>query len=548
VSVDPVDLGILWDRLVAVTDEILTAIVRTAFSVGVREAWDLACVLFDKDGRSIAQATLSMPAFIGTAPFTMKHMLARFPADTLRPGDVLVTNDAWKGTGHTPDICVARPVFHEGRLQGFVMTITHLPDIGGNGLKIENTEIYQEGLMLPPCRLYRAGEANQELLELIRLNVRTPDQVMGDIMANVGGTAVGERLLLELMEEYRLDDLAPLAEAIVDGSERTIRSRIADIPDGTWRNAIEVEAVEGTVRLACAVTVRGDSVHLDFAGTGPVARHAINVPLCYTRAFAAYTIKCLTAPALPNNEGAVLPIAIDVPEGCILDARRPAATGGRHTVGWFIVPLIMGAMADAVPGRVQADSGMASLILVNGTHPDGREVVTQYFLAGGLGAMDGLDGHQTTPFPTNNAVVPTEIFENETGVHIRHRRLLPDSGGPGRHRGGLGQEAEIVNASGHDLAVSIFGMRTLKPARGLHGGRPGVARSFAINGGPIPAKGRHVLAPGDVLTIREAGGGGFGDPRERHREAVLRDLAAGFVTPESARADYGVDVRSGGRG
>ncbi len=539
-EMDPVSLGIMWDRLTAITDEILLSIVRTSFSVGVREAWDLACVLFDREGRSMAQATLSMPAFIGTAPFTMAHMLKRFPAETLAPGDVVVTNDPWLGTGHTPDICVMRPVFVGGALVGFVMTISHLPDIGGAGLSPQANSIYVEGLILPVCKLYSAGVANQDIFDLLRINVRTPDQVFGDLMANVNGTDVGGRLVREFMADYGLVDLQALADGVIGQSERAIRGRISAMPDGVYENAVEVEAVEGTVSLAVAVSVDGDEVAIDFAGSGPAVAHAINVPLCYTRAFSTYTIKCLTTPTIPNNQGAVLPLRVSAPAGCILNAQRPSPTGGRHTIGWFIVPLIMGALADAVPERVQADAGMASLFLLQGKRPDGREVATQYFLAGGLGAMAGLDGHETTPSPTNNAVVSSEVWEAETGITVVHRRLLADSGGPGEFRGGVGQEAVLRNDSGYAYTVSLFGMRTRFAARGYHGGGDGQVRRFAINGQAIAPKGRYVLEPGDTLAVHEAGGGGFGDAKARDRAAVVRDVAAGLVSAVGAKRDYGV--------
>ncbi len=540
--IDAVSLGIMWDRLIAITDEILTAIVRTAFSVGVREAWDLACVMFDAKGRSIAQASLSMPAFIGTAPLTMRHMLARYPVESLKPGDVLVTNDPWLGTGHTPDICVARPVFRGDRVVGFVMTITHLPDIGGAGLAIGNPDLYHEGLILPVCKLVEAGTFNPLLRDILANNVRVVDEVFGDIDANVAGTEVGARLVGEFMDEYGIDDLQPLADAIIAQSEGAMRRELAAIPDGTYRREMAIETVTEALDLACAVTVEGDRIALDFAGTGPAAPVAINVPFCYTRSFASYAVKCLTTPSIPNNDGTLLPISISAPEGCILAATKPSPTGGRHTVGWFIVPLVMSCLADVLPGRVQADSGMATLMLVTARRSDGREMATQYFLAGGLGAMDGHDGRAAVPFPTNNAVVPSEVWERETGMRVLYRRMLPDTGGPGRFRGGTGQEAALVNTSGMPVDVSIFGLRTKFPARGFLGGAPGAAREFAINGSAIPPKGRHALAPGDTLTIREAGGGGYGDPKLRAVEAVAADVAAGAVSVAGALSDYDVTV------
>jgi N-methylhydantoinase B len=541
-AIDAVSLGIMWDRLIAITDEILTAIVRTAFSVGVREAWDLACVAFDREGRAIAQGTLSMPAFIGTAPLTMKHMLAKYPAEMLRPGDVLVTNDPWLGTGHTPDICVARPVFRDDRVVGFIMTITHLPDVGGAGLAIGNPDLYHEGLILPVCKLVEAGEPNALVYDILEGNVRVADEVMGDVEANVTGTAVGARLMGEFMEEYGLTDLQALADGIIAQSETALRRELATIPDGVYRNAAQIETVTEALDLACAVTIEGDHAEIDFAGSGPAQPVAINVPLCYTKSFATYAMKCLTTPGIPNNEGTVRPLSVSAPAGSILNAQKPSPTGGRHTVGWFIVPLIMGALAGQLPDRVQADSGMATLILVNTTRPDGREVATQYFLAGGLGAMDGKDGQHAVPFPTNNAVVPTEVWERETGMRVLYRRLVPDTGGPGTFRGGVGQEAALRNDSERVVSVSLFGLRTRFPARGFAGGRDGARRRFAINGEEIPPKGRFDLRPGDTLVIREAGGGGFGDPGRRDPRALAADMAAGLATQEGIARDYGIPL------
>lgn len=541
-ALDAIDLGIAWDRLIAVADEVLQSVVRTAFSVGVREAWDLACILFDAQGRSIAQATLSMPAFIGTAPLTMQHMLARFPAGTWAPGDIVATNDPWLGTGHTPDLCLARPIFHRGRHVGFVMTISHLPDIGGAGLSVANTSLFQEGLILPVCKLHERGEPVALLHELIAANVRTPELVFGDIGADIAGCVLAERLVGEFMDETGLPDLQALADGIVGQSEAAMRRAIAAIPDGVYRHGIEVETVDGKVTMACAVEVTGETLSIDFDGTGPMAPQAINVPLCYTRAFASYAVKCLTVPAIPNNAGMLAPLRVSAPEGCILNARRPAPTGGRHTVGWFIVPLVTGALARALPQRVQADSGMASLFICHTGRAGGEAGSTQYFLAGGLGAMHGLDGRHATPSPTNNAVVATEVWENETGVRVRHRRLLPDSGGPGEFRGGLGQEAALTNTRGEPVTLFLFGLRTEIPAQGLLGGGPGARRQFLVDGRPVPPKGRLELQPGQTLVVREAGGGGWGDPLARDPARVLADVQAGAVSAGAALRDYGVAV------
>jgi N-methylhydantoinase B len=545
-SIDAVSLGIMWDRLIAIADNILSSIVRTAFSLTVRESWDLACVIFDADGRALAQATFAMPAFIGTAPMTMKHMLTRYPAHTLHPGDVLVTNDPWLGTGHTPDICVARPVFHETRLVGFIMTITHLPDIGGAGLLIDNADVFHEGLLVPVCKLYEKGEPNRAVHDIITQNVRVVDEVLGDIHSNLTGTSVGERLIGEFMQEYELADLQSLADAILGQSELALRRELQAIPDGTYQNEIEIESVRDAIKLACELTIAEDGASIDFAGSDPVQPAAINVPLCYTRSFATYALKCVTVPGIPNNEGILRPIDVTAPEGSILNALKPAPTGGRHMVGWFVVPLIMGALADRLPGRVQADSGMVTLIPLSGRRADGRDIAGVYYLAGGLGAMDGKDGRHAIPFPTNNAVVSTEVWGRETGMRVRYRRLIPDTGGAGRYRGGVSQEIVLENDNDTALSISIFGLRTDFPARGFQGGGEGAPRYFLINDQPVPPKGHYELAPGDRLLIREAGGGGFGDPTGRDLKAVVTDVADGLVTVAGAARDYGIVIDESG--
>ena len=541
-TIDAIDLGIVWDRLISIADEILLAIVRTAFSVGVREAWDLACVVFDARGRCIAQATQSMPAFIGTAPATLAHMLERFPIDQWQPGDAVVTNDPWLGTGHTPDLCMARPVFYRGKRVGFVMTISHLPDVGGAGLSVLNTSVYHEGLILPVSRLVEAGRWNPTLKALIEANVRTPATVLGDIEAGLAGCTRGETLIGELLRETGLEDLQAVSDGLISQSERALRNAITAIADGVYRNAVEVETVDGTVTLHCAVHIAGDAITIDFAGTDPSVAHAINVPFCYTAAFACYAIKCLITPRIPNNFGALAALRVTAPPGCILNAMPPSATGGRHAVGWFIVPLIHGALARVLPEAVQAESGMASLIICHTGRAGGEAGSVQFFAAGGLGAMQGLDGASCTPSPTNNSVVPAEIWESETGLRVNHRRLLCDSGGPGEFRGGLGQEVSLTNLRPEPVTLFLFGMRTRFAAAGMLGGQPGSLRRYRVNGQPIAAKGQITLDPGQTLCIQEAGGGGYGDPKRRHPDRVRADVLAGAVSVESAWSEYGVRI------
>ena len=537
-DLDAVTLGIVWDRLIAITNEILTALVRTSFSPNVREALDLSVMVFDAHGRQISQGTWSVPSFTGTAVATVKHLLERFPPDTLRPGDVLATNDPWMGTGHVYDINVLRPIFVDGRLIGYTFSITHLPDIGGLGFSASGRSIYEEGLRLPICKLVSEGVLNDELFELIALNVRVPDQTIGDLHANLSCTEVGGRLLIEFMREYDITDLTEIADLIIGYSERAMREQIAEIPDGVYENSFQIDGHENPLTLACKVDVKGDQIHVDFSGTSPVVDIGINVPITYSSAFVMYGLKCLTIPHIPNNLGCVLPIRVTGPENCILNAQPPYPTGGRHTVGHFVCPLVFGALAKALPGKVQADSGMITLVNVQGAHWDGREVSSIYYSSGGYGALPDRDGLSTVPSPSNMIACPVEVWEDLTGTIVERKELLTDSGGAGKFRGGLGQQWVMRNDSDQILTLSCFATRTEFPALGMLGGGNGSARTLQINNETVHPKGRYVLQPGDVLTLSDAGGGGFGDPAERDPDLILQDIRQGNVSKEAARRDY----------
>ena len=386
---DAVSLGIMWDRLVSLTDEIVSTLIRTSFSTIVYESYDLTVAVLDAETHTIAQGTFGIPAFIGSAPVTARHMLKKFPAETLKPGDIIVTNDPWLGTGHLYDITMMRPVFRKGRIVAYTVSITHLPDIGGSGFGSSATEIYHEGLRLPPLKLYEAGRLNELVIEIIRNNVRVPEQTVGDVMANVACNEVGGREINGFMDEYGLDDLTELSLAIRGQSETAMRAKIRDLADGTYRNKISVEGFAEPVELAVRIDVTGETVSVDMDGTSGCVRAGVNVPFCYTNAMVLHAIKSLTLPSIPNNQGSAAPISAKAPPGCILNALPPFPTGGRHAMGHFITPLIYGALASAAPDRVQADSGMMNLITFQGTRGDGRPFTSLYFAAGGYGALPG---------------------------------------------------------------------------------------------------------------------------------------------------------------
>jgi N-methylhydantoinase B len=513
--------------------------VRTSFSTIVNESYDLTCVVLDTEANSIAQGTFSVPVFIGSAPITLRHMLKRYPPDTLKPGDVIMTNDPWQGTGHLYDITMVRPVFRDGRIVAYTLSITHLPDIGGSGFGSSAAEVYHEGIRIPICKLYEEGRLNELLLDIIRTNVRVPEQVVGDVMANVACNEVGGRELLGFVDEYGLDDLTDLSRAIRGQSEAAMRAKIRELGDGTYRNHIQVEGFDGPCDYVVRIDVKGDGVAFDFTGTSGCVRAAVNVPFCYTNAMALHAIKSLLLPSIPNNAGSIAPISVSAPPGCILNAQPPFATGGRHAMGHFVTPLVYGALAQALPDRVQAGSGMMNLITFQGMRRDERPFASLYFAAGGYGALEGMDGWCTLPHPSNMAVVPVEVWETLTHTTFESKRLVPDSGGPGRWRGGLGQEVILRNDTGHVITTLGMGNRTTFPARGMFGGGDGALRVHEIDGKPVHAKGRIELAPGQRMRILEAGGGGFGDPKSRAPASVAEDVAQGYVSREAVRATYG---------
>ncbi len=539
---DAVDLSIMWDRLISIADEIVSTLVRTSFSTIVSESYDLTVAILDRHGHLMAQGTYSVPVFMGTAPHTLRQFLQRFPPQTLKPDDVLISNDPWIGTGHMFDINVMRPVFRDGEIVAYTISITHLPDIGGLGFGAAATEIFHEGLRLPICKLLDAGIRNDLVVDIISTNVRNPGEVLGDLFANVTCNEVGGRMLLEFMDEYGLSDLEGLSQSIRSHSERATRQAINTMRDGTYHNAIQIEGIDGPLTLACEASIIGNSITVDFSGTSPTVRRGINVPFCYTRAMSLYTIRCLSVPELPNNSGSVAPVQVTAPANCLLNAQPPAATGARHVIGHFVSPLLFGALAEAVPNRVQADCGMMDLMTFQGTHPNGRAITTIYFASGGFGALQDYDGPATTPGPSNMAVVPTELWETLTGTTVEYRRLLPDSGGPGTARGGLGQEVAIRNDTGHPLTIFSMASRTEFPAVGLLGGSPGRRREHRINGNTVHPKGHYELAPGDQITLSEAGGGGFGDPSQRDHALIKEDLRQGYITKSGAQRDYSIDL------
>lgn len=539
-TLDPVEVGIVWSRLSSVADEMVSALVRTAFSTMVRESGDYSCMIFDSDARLLAQGAASVPSFTGTGPHTLRQMLDAIPPETLVDGDVLVTNDPWIGTGHVYDLNVVKPIFLEGRLVGYCLTVSHLPDVGGAGMGSGARHVVEEGFSLPPIKLFEAGAPNAYLFEFLRTNVRMPDLVLGDIYSNIAACNVGARGVVELLREHGLDDTRPVAHAIFEQTRRAVRAKLQDLPKGEFRARLHVEGGETypDVQLAVTVTVRDDGFEFDFDGTDNVVSAGVNVPICYARAFCYFCVKVLVAPNIPNNQGVLDFVSVTAPDNCLLNALRPHPTGARHVFGHFVAPLIFSALEDVLPEEVQADSGMVFQVNMRGRSRTGRDYSFIYFSPGGYGALSGYDGRAALPGPSNMIGASIEVWEEQTGCMFLCKEAMPDTGGAGRFQGGNGQIFVMRNASAGTIEASFMASRTRLAANGFRGGLSGAARTINVDGDLVDPRARVELSVGSEIEVVDAGGGGFGPPAERSLEAVAADLAAGRISQAFAARHY----------
>ncbi len=528
---DPIRLEILWTRLVSAVDEAAAAMVRASFSTVVRNSHDFSCIVADRHGRSLAQATDSIPSFIGTLPATIRHFLGEYPVDTLEPGDVLITNDIWMGTGHLPDITVAKPIFFDSRVVGFSGSTAHAPDIGGKIRSPEPREVFEEGFQIPIMKVLQAGRRDETFFRLLRQNVRTPDEVVGDLYAQFAALDLIEDRVVALMREHGLTDLDVLAGEIHQRSEQAMRAAIRELPDGVYRNRMPTDGLDRPVDLEAAVTIDGDEICINFEGSSPQVDRAINCAMCYTYAMAAYAIKCATVPDLPNNEGAVAPIRVEAPERCIINPAFPASGGSRALIGHFVPPLIFGALAEVVPERIMAGVGSPLwAITVAGVNDAGRSFANLFFFNGGMGATHRTDGQSCMSWPSNISATPTEVIEQLSPLRVHHRRLRPGSGGEGKMRGGLGQEILFEILSETPLAASFLAERTRHAAPGMAGGEPGALGQVVINDAAVDPKAQHIVGSGDRILMALPGGGGSGAPAERDADLRVHDREQGYVT------------------
>jgi N-methylhydantoinase B len=550
---DPITLEILWRRLVSIVDEADASVARTAFSSLLRDAHDYTCMFTDSRGQELVQGTFCTPGQAGAMALGVKKIVTSIPLGDYRPGDVFIVNDPWLLAGHLNDVCVLSPIFFKNRPVAFTACVFHHADIGGR-VASDNREVHEEGLFIPLTRLYRAGRLNEDVLRLIRWNVRTPEEVTGDIRSQVAANHVCARKVVEMLSDEGLDTLDGLADEIIARTEGSMRSAIARIPDGTYphEGLIEGAGRRKDVTIRLTVTVKGSHLHVDFTGTSPQVDWGGNVVYHFTYAYVFMAVKAAFDPDVPINEGAIRPVTMSAPEGCVVNCRFPAAVAARMQIGHFMTEMVFKALAAATPHQIIAGSGgtPAQTNIFYGRRHNGKHWHTMIIRGGGLGASSRLDGHHCAIFPANGANTPVEIFESDTPLVVSERGLLTDTGGPGRMRGGLGRKMTIRVPDDEfgphpPVTVAVQAGRFRYPPEGMFGGRPGTTARFERNRQPADPSGLTHCERGDVIEFHSAGGGGYGDPLERDPEAVQADVADGYVSIERARADYGVVIDPG---
>jgi N-methylhydantoinase B len=539
-EVRSVHFQIMWNRLISVVEEQAITLVRTAFSTAVRESGDLSAGIFDGNGHMMAQAVTGTPGHVNAMAEAVGNFIDAIGADNVHEGDVYLTNDPWKGTGHLHDCTFVSPSFRGGRLIGYLASTAHLVDVGGRGFGPDANEVYEEGIFIPIMKFARRGALNTDLIHILRHNVREADQVIGDLHSLAACNAIGHRRLMEMMDEFQLATLDELRDFIFGNSHRATVERLAELPAGAYTNQMTVDGFDRPVTLAVRLDVSPAGVHADFTGTSGPSPLGINVPLIYTKAYCCYGLKCALAPEIPNNHASLAPFTVSAPTDSILNAQHPAPVAVRHVLGHFVPDTVLGALAKMQPNIAPAEGAGALWNIQISIRPqsDAQAAAGEslqrgeilMFNSGGGGARANLDGLHATAFPSGVHAVSVEASEQTGPVIIWRKELREGSGGDGRQRGGLGQIIEISPREGHQMHFNAMFDRVDHPARGRDGGHDGSAGAVSLDDGtPMKSKGRQSLPLGRRLVLELPGGGGFGPPQARDPRLSVRDLELGYV-------------------
>ncbi|CUH46661.1 hydantoinase B/oxoprolinase family protein [Ruegeria atlantica] len=544
-----VSYQVMWNRLISVVEEQAQALVRTAFSTSVREAGDLSAGVYDTHGNMLAQAVTGTPGHVNAMADAVAHFIRRIGRQNMIEGDVYITNDPWEGTGHLHDITMVTPSFHKGSLVGFFACTAHIVDIGGRGFGADAQSVYEEGLYIPIMKFADKGEVDETLVRIIRGNVREPDQLIGDIYALATCNEIGHRRLIDMMEEFDLHHLDGIASFILENSRRATLDAIAALPQTSAIGEMTMDGFDVPITLKVKVSVEGDRIVTDFTGTSGLDKKGINCPLVYTKAYACYALKVAIAPEIPNNAASLAPFEITAPENSIVNALHPAPVALRHIVGHFVPDAVYDAFDKIVPGLVPAEGAGCLCNFQVSLRPrsdapapsDARRSEVLTFNSGGSGARPEHDGMNATAFPSGVMTMPIEATEHAGPVIIWRKELRPDSGGAGKTRGGLGQYMEVGAQEGHEFDIQAMFDRGTYPARGRRGGHNGANTTIERSDGAVMhVKGKQFVTHGERVIMAFPGGAGYGDPSERSNDLVKRDLARGYISPETAQQDYGL--------
>ena len=538
---------VMWDRLTTIVEEQARTLIRTGFSVSTREAGDVSAGVFDLQGRMLAQAVTGTPGHINSMALSVGHFIEKFPIKKMKEGDVFLTNDPWKGTGHLHDIVVVTPTFKNGRVVALFACTTHVVDIGGIGMAPDGKQIYHEGLYIPLMYLFKAGQLNETLIDFVHYNCRESKQVEGDIYALANCNDVGSDRLRAMMVQYKIEDLNELAETIIESTRNAMRAAISKLPITKTTNTMKIDGYDEEIVLKAKLSVVNDTIVIDYEGSSPISDFGINVPKCYTDAYTSFGVKCVVAPEVPNNAGSLAHIIVKAPEGCILNAPHPCAVVARSSIGHMLPDVVFGCLHKLLPGRVPAEgtSCLWNLRLGAGhgittrdpnTKLENTTFTAMSFHSGGAGARPNKDGLSATPFPSGVRNVPVEVLEAITPIVIWRKELRLNSGGAGQFRGGLGQRMVVGNREKAEFAIFGTFDRVKNPARGRDGGKPGATGSLTLTSGKkLKGMGRQVIPMGEELIIEMPGGGGYGNPKSRDRKKIMEDIRAGLISADNVK-------------
>ena len=551
-GLDPVTLGVVWGALQSIAVEIGTTVHKTAYSEQAREGQDFSVAVFDPQGRMVAQGPYS-PGHMGAMSFAVKNALAAHPVESLRPGDAILLNDPLLGSGHLPDFFITQPAFHQGALVGFAVNILHHTDVGGQRPGSQGVEgifdYFQEGLRIPPTKVWREYQEQDGIVGIIAANTRTPDRVLGDLRAQRSALRVGELRLQELAARYGRDVLLAAMDEIIARTEASMRAAIREIPDGVYRFEDFLDDFgPGTdpLRVAVAVTVAGDSMIVDYAGSSAQTASGMNSYINYTRSYSYAAVKCLTDPLGPMNEGALRPVTVTAPEGSFLNPRPPAGGGPRAIICYRTFESVLGALAPALPDRVAAAaSHMANPTFGGRDRARKRPFVAYELVLSGTGARATRDGCEAMSWAFNASNIPVEAQEANQPLIVERFELIGDSAGAGRFRGGCGIRRDLRFLADEGKLTNLSDRQKFAPY-GLGGGKPGKLGRTVINPGPseriVHGKQSREFGYDDVISFQQSGAGGYGDPLERDPQRVLEDVLDDYVSIEAARRDYGVVI------